>query len=272
MEERNACVDGLNSAQRAASCSTRTTSFCSRISRLAIRAATCPALTRSSLWSGARRPERSSKVTPPPQPDPRYPMPPKWNRELRQLAPNVYAYVQGGGPGISAAGVSNAGVIVSVGGTAAADHASEWRAGRIVETFGEPLDPSTGCEPDRLFPRPEALADAPLEKLGIIGSRADTIRRLAHEVSSGNIDFSGAGMVEKLTALPGIGDWTAQYVALRSGVDPDAFPASDLGLLRGAEDGEKMTPARLRRRAEAWRPWRAYAALCLWRRYAELRI
>jgi AraC family transcriptional regulator of adaptative response / DNA-3-methyladenine glycosylase II len=69
----------------------------------------------------------------------------------------------------------------------------------------------------------------------------------------------------KLTALPGIGPWTAQYVAMRALREPDAFPASDLGLLRAMETSEgRPSPAALSATAEAWRPWRAYAALRLW--------
>jgi AraC family transcriptional regulator of adaptative response / DNA-3-methyladenine glycosylase II len=72
--------------------------------------------------------------------------------------------------------------------------------------------------------------------------------------------------VRRLEALPGIGPWTAQYVALRALRDPDAFPAADLGLLRAAAgaDGQPLTPRRLLERAEPWRPWRAYAVCHLW--------
>jgi AraC family transcriptional regulator of adaptative response / DNA-3-methyladenine glycosylase II len=72
--------------------------------------------------------------------------------------------------------------------------------------------------------------------------------------------------VAKLRAIPGVGDWTAQYIALRAAREPDAFPATDRGLLRGAArcQGEPVSPEELRRRAERWRPWRAYAAQHLW--------
>jgi 3-methyladenine DNA glycosylase/8-oxoguanine DNA glycosylase len=142
-------------------------------------------------------------------------------------------------------------------------------ANRIVRELGDALAESPPEGPERLFPTPETLAGAPLEKLGVTGARAGAIRYLSRQVADGALDFDAADLDKRLTAFPGIGDWTAQYICLRSGSDPDAFPASDLGLLRGAEQGEKMTPARLRRKAEDWRPWRAYAAICLWRRYAE---
>jgi AraC family transcriptional regulator of adaptative response / DNA-3-methyladenine glycosylase II len=72
--------------------------------------------------------------------------------------------------------------------------------------------------------------------------------------------------VARLKALPGIGEWTAQYIAMRALREPDAFPAADLGLLRAmaGADGVRPTPAALLARAEAWRPWRAYAAQHLW--------
>jgi AraC family transcriptional regulator of adaptative response / DNA-3-methyladenine glycosylase II len=73
--------------------------------------------------------------------------------------------------------------------------------------------------------------------------------------------------VARLTALDGIGDWTAQYIAMRALREPDAFPAGDLGLRKAlaSDRGELGSVAELRRRAEAWRPWRAYAAMLLWR-------
>ncbi len=140
---------------------------------------------------------------------------------------------------------------------------------RLAHELGDVMGAAPTAGLERLFPTPERLADAPLERLGVFGSRAQAIRELARQVSAGSIDFHGPALAEQLVALPGIGDWTAQYVALRTGNDPDAFPASDLGLLRGAEQDQRMTPARLRKCAEAWRPWRGYAAICLWRRYSD---
>jgi AraC family transcriptional regulator of adaptative response / DNA-3-methyladenine glycosylase II len=152
-------------------------------------------------------------------------------------------------------------------------------AGRLVAAFGRPLQPPSAAPaparlrrdsgPDRLFPRPEDLAEADLGAIGLTRARAVTLRRLATAAAAGEIAFDGAVDAEELAArlvrLPGIGDWTAQYIAMRALGAPDAFPASDLGLLKAAgEGGAKTTPARLRRRAEAWRPWRAYAAICLW--------
>jgi AraC family transcriptional regulator of adaptative response / DNA-3-methyladenine glycosylase II len=72
--------------------------------------------------------------------------------------------------------------------------------------------------------------------------------------------------VMQLRALPGIGEWTAQYVAMRGLREPDAFPASDVGLMRAMADaqGRRPSPRALLARAEPWRPWRAYAAQHLW--------
>jgi 3-methyladenine DNA glycosylase/8-oxoguanine DNA glycosylase len=71
--------------------------------------------------------------------------------------------------------------------------------------------------------------------------------------------------VSRLRALPGIGEWTAQYIAMRALREPDAFPAADVGLLRALATAQgRPSPAELLRRAEAWRPWRSYAALHLW--------
>jgi AraC family transcriptional regulator of adaptative response / DNA-3-methyladenine glycosylase II len=72
--------------------------------------------------------------------------------------------------------------------------------------------------------------------------------------------------IARLRSLSGIGEWTAQYIAMRELREPDAFPASDIGLLRAAErlGGRRLSASELLARAERWRPWRAYAALHLW--------
>ena len=146
-------------------------------------------------------------------------------------------------------------------------------AGRIAQRYGERIDvPIDGIPnaPDRLFPEPQKLMRARLENLGVIRSRAQTIRDLARAVVNGSLSFDpGQDMDEHrraLLSIKGIGDWTAEYVAMRALKNPDAFPASDLGLLRAfdAPDSERLRPSELLARAEAWRPWRAYAALLIW--------
>ena len=146
-------------------------------------------------------------------------------------------------------------------------------AGRIADRYGELLEvvvDNMQETPNRLFPSPQKLLRARLETLGIIGSRAQTIRSLAKAVLDGSVSFDAAqatdSFCESLTAIKGIGDWTAEYVAMRSLKNPDAFPTSDLGLLRAFDTAcrERMKRRELATRAESWRPWRAYAALLLW--------
>jgi AraC family transcriptional regulator of adaptative response / DNA-3-methyladenine glycosylase II len=148
-------------------------------------------------------------------------------------------------------------------------------SGRLARRYGEPLRVavpglSEEVTPSLKFPRPEKLLSARLGDLGVIRSRADTIRRVAKCVVEGQISFDPLQgrdeFCRSLVVIKGIGEWTAQYVAMRVLKDPDAFPHSDLGLLRAfdAPDRQRMKPAELKVRAEEWRPWRAYAALLLW--------
>jgi len=146
-------------------------------------------------------------------------------------------------------------------------------AGRLAATHGHPLTaPSAGSQADggwRLFPGPGDLCDAALEVLGIPHPRADAVRALAAGISKGQIDLASFPdreiAVQALRELPGIGAWTAEYIAMRALREPDAFPAGDLGLRAAAAAGSRrLSEAALRRRAEAWRPWRAYAAMHLW--------
>jgi AraC family transcriptional regulator of adaptative response / DNA-3-methyladenine glycosylase II len=147
--------------------------------------------------------------------------------------------------------------------------------GRIVERAGTRLPGA--ATPASLFPSPGALAAANLAGLGLTAARAETLARLAAAVAEGVVRLDGsrdtAAFVEEMTALRGIGSWTAQYVAMRGLGDPDAFPAEDLGLRAAAgrlangtqEAAEsRVSTRRLLEQAEAWRPWRAYAAMHLW--------
>jgi AraC family transcriptional regulator of adaptative response / DNA-3-methyladenine glycosylase II len=159
-------------------------------------------------------------------------------------------------------------------------------AGRLVRAFGEPVgrrgleDPRGGLT--HFFPKPRVLARADLTSIGLPKVRAAALSVLARKLDSGELVLdSAAGLdviVQRLTALPGVGPWTAHYVAMRALGEPDAFPSSDLGLRRAvsrrrsARNGKRgdprasVTPAQLEARAEAWRPWRAYAAMHLWTR------
>jgi AraC family transcriptional regulator of adaptative response / DNA-3-methyladenine glycosylase II len=148
-------------------------------------------------------------------------------------------------------------------------------AGRLTQSLGTALDERSGpgepAETDltHCFPRPEAVAEADLDNLGITRARAGTLRALAGAVANGEIALDrGADReetTERLLSLPGVGPWTASYIAMRALGDPDAFLPGDLGVRRAAEAlGLDATPRRLLAYAERWRPWRAYAVLYLW--------
>lgn len=142
-------------------------------------------------------------------------------------------------------------------------------AGRLVAAYGKPLDASpSGLT--HAFPAPETLAEADLAAAGLPAGRAATLRELARRLADRELVLdAGADRAEvarQLRAIPGVGPWTAELIALRALRDPDAFPASDLGLRRGAAAlGLPGDPASLLRHAERWRPWRGYAAHYLWR-------
>ncbi len=150
-------------------------------------------------------------------------------------------------------------------------------ARRLVDTWGtqraaaapmQAATPHPGL--DRAFPLPEQLRDAPLESIGLPRTRAATLRSLSTAVAEGRLSFAAGqtldAFVERAIALPGIGAWTAQYIAMRALALPDAFPAGDLVLQQRlappglARLSERATEAR----SQAWRPWRAYAVLHLW--------
>jgi AraC family transcriptional regulator of adaptative response / DNA-3-methyladenine glycosylase II len=140
--------------------------------------------------------------------------------------------------------------------------------GRLAERFGEPL-PSPSKAVVRLFPTPDRLARAPRDGFGMPRARVDAIVTLAAAVAAGDLDLSGNAEVEPtlraLRSIRGVGEWTVAYVAMRALREPDAFPAGDLGVRRGVEAlGLPHDVQSVRRRAERWRPWRAYAAMHLW--------
>jgi AraC family transcriptional regulator, regulatory protein of adaptative response / DNA-3-methyladenine glycosylase II len=136
-------------------------------------------------------------------------------------------------------------------------------AGRIATNFGRVFSPTAGLT--HLFPSPEVLADASVASIGLPKARAQTIQALARAVCDRRVRFEGIvdseSFLGQLCEIPGIGKWTAQYVAMRALGEPDAFPSADLGLLRAADFESSRE---LEQRAEVWRPWRAYAALYLW--------
>ena len=142
---------------------------------------------------------------------------------------------------------------------------------RLVERFGTPLaTPIDGLT--RLFPSPAALAAASgdeLGQLGVVRQRQAAIHALAQAVSSGPIRLHAgadvAATMDPLKALPGIGAWTADYIALRALRWPDAFPSGDMALQKAlAPEGQRLTARAAESRAERWRPWRAYAVIRAW--------
>ncbi|GLQ46332.1 DNA methylase [Dyella lipolytica] len=147
-------------------------------------------------------------------------------------------------------------------------------ASRIVQRYGEALPVAVAPGLERLFPTPDVLADADLRALGITTARAESIRGVARAVLDGRVDFrveqSLDEFVVRWVALPGIGEWTAHYMAMRALSHPDAFPAADLILRRAASRGDDMLSTKaLTTLAEAWRPWRAYAVMHLWRSMSD---
>lgn len=146
--------------------------------------------------------------------------------------------------------------------------------GRLVQRLGETLENAAADGPQRLFPTPRAIAEANLDGIGMPGKRVATLQGFAAAVADGalalHVDDGAEGLVQRLRGLPGIGPWTAEYVALRAFGEADAFPAADLGLLKSPVWGATGIDAReLQRRAENWRPWRAYAAIYLWQAYSQ---
>lgn len=140
-------------------------------------------------------------------------------------------------------------------------------AGRLVQRCGVRLAEPKGAV-THYFPTPDAIAGADLSGLGLTGGRIAALKAFAQAVASGAVGFDPAATLEdkisELCAVPGVGEWTAHYIALRAVGEPDAFPASDLGLRKAAGGGAPIEARALEKMAQAWRPWRGYAALLLW--------
>jgi AraC family transcriptional regulator of adaptative response / DNA-3-methyladenine glycosylase II len=140
-------------------------------------------------------------------------------------------------------------------------------AGRLVQAFGTPLQTSMqGLT--HLFPTPKDLVDADLSRAGIRGARAATLHALARAVCTGKFTFAASMTLEeaisRLSSIPGIGESTAHYIAMRALGEPDAFPFADPGLRKAlGRDESPVSPAEVLRITEDWRPWRAYAAMHL---------
>jgi AraC family transcriptional regulator, regulatory protein of adaptative response / DNA-3-methyladenine glycosylase II len=136
-------------------------------------------------------------------------------------------------------------------------------AGRLATTFGQPFSGCNGLT--HVFPTPQVLSRTDLTTVGVTRARAESIRTLASAVCRRDICFDGVvnseNVLARLCEIPGIEQWTAQYIAMRALGEPDALPSGDIGLMRGLGVASSRE---LDSRAEAWRPWRAYAAMYLW--------
>jgi AraC family transcriptional regulator, regulatory protein of adaptative response / DNA-3-methyladenine glycosylase II len=144
-------------------------------------------------------------------------------------------------------------------------------AGRLVERYGSPVPGLATMGLHHTFPTARALAATDLRGLGLPDARARAVSTFARAVDEGTVRLDRTmaldELVSSISALPGLGPWTANYVALRLG-EPDAFPAGDLGLRRAIDPDAVRSERELAVRAERWRPWRALAAVHLWSRDA----
>jgi AraC family transcriptional regulator, regulatory protein of adaptative response / DNA-3-methyladenine glycosylase II len=140
-------------------------------------------------------------------------------------------------------------------------------AGRFAAAFGDPIE-TPFASLTTVFPTAKRVAELPygrIARLGMPGARARTVAALARAVADGGLVLMPNADIEatldKLRSLPGVGEWTAQYIAMRALIWPDAFPHTDLGVMKalGETDARRVLAA-----GEAWRPWRAYAVMHLW--------
>jgi AraC family transcriptional regulator of adaptative response / DNA-3-methyladenine glycosylase II len=139
-------------------------------------------------------------------------------------------------------------------------------AARLVARYGSPVPGLQALSLTHLFPPPSVLAKADLSGLGLTSARATGINAFAQAVADNTVVLDRARtleeLIQSLTAIPGVGPWTAQYLAFRMG-EPDAFPGTDLWLRRSLR-GLSPTAKGATRAADRWRPWRAHAAIQLW--------
>ena len=143
--------------------------------------------------------------------------------------------------------------------------------GRIVSRRGPCCEQSSHPGLTHYFPTAGEMREGMPESVGMPHKRMETIVSLAGAVASGAVSFVVRGslsdFVADLTRIPGIGAWTAHYIAMRALGEPDAFPANDLGIRRALQqEQDQPTHRQIQARAHSWRPWRAYAAIHLWNR------
>ncbi|SIT42059.1 3-methyladenine DNA glycosylase/8-oxoguanine DNA glycosylase [Paraburkholderia ribeironis] len=148
--------------------------------------------------------------------------------------------------------------------------------GRLVQRAGERIDGHPHENTAWRFPTPAALAAVDLAQIGMPGKRVAALQGFAHAVATGDVPLDSSvvdttSLRAALLALPGIGPWTVEYVAMRAWRDADAWPAWDLVLMQSicARDPSLVRPTQQRTRTDTWRPWRAYAAMHLWNEVAD---
>jgi len=145
-------------------------------------------------------------------------------------------------------------------------------AGELVAAYGEPLRDAhaNAAGLTHVFPDAARVATGDLSRLGMPGARLKALRSFADAIVADTALLGDGRSLEeavaRLRGLTGIGEWTAQYIAMRQLREPDAFPSGDVALMRAlaTADGRRPTPNEMLKRAEHWRPWRAYAAVHLW--------
>ncbi|MET4692808.1 DNA-3-methyladenine glycosylase family protein [Endozoicomonas lisbonensis] len=142
-------------------------------------------------------------------------------------------------------------------------------AGRIVQQYGSLLPSGAPEGITHGFPDSSVLAQASFDQIGLTRTRKATLINLTRQVASGALELHcNEGLddfVQRICREPGIGPWTAHYLAMRGLSQPDAFPASDLGIIKMLSTGDDvLKPRQIEAMAEDWRPWRAYAAIYLW--------
>ncbi len=140
--------------------------------------------------------------------------------------------------------------------------------GRIVEICGEKQTLDGSLKVTRFFPTPENILAADLSKIGLPGSRVETLKALAREIANKTLVLDGTADFEdtcrKLLAIKGIGPWTVEYIAMRALRNPNGFPETDL------EIQKKIS--RLQLDPQKWIPWRAYGAILLWNLQLENKV
>ncbi len=148
--------------------------------------------------------------------------------------------------------------------------AARTMAGRFAAAFGSEIE-SPFASLNRVFPAAEEVASLTVDDiagLGVIAARARSILEMARAITEGALvlapEVDVAQTLTKLRALGGIGEWSAQYIAMRALAWPDAFPHTDLGLMKALGESD---PKRVLAASDEWRPWRAYAAMHLWAAY-----